>query len=60
LLESFYVSIVLRDEYSPEGRVGVAIVFLLAAGWVLLRNHRLLRTTVSEGLRAPVEELASR
>jgi cation:H+ antiporter len=60
LLESFYVSIVLREEYNPVGRVAVAIVFLLAAGWVLLRNHRVLRTTVSEGLRAPIEELTSR
>ena len=60
LLESFYVSIVLREGYNPVGRVAVAIVFLLAAGWVLLRNHRVLRTTVSEGLRAPIEELTSR
>jgi uncharacterized membrane protein len=60
LLESFYVSIMLREEYNPVGRVAVAIVFLLAAGWVLLRNHRVLRTTVSEGLRAPIKELTSR
>jgi cation:H+ antiporter len=59
LLESFYVSFVLREAYNPAGRVGVAIVFLIAAGWVLSRNHRLLRQTVAEGIRAPVKELAS-
>ncbi len=59
LLESFYVSIVLREEYNPVGRVAVAIVFLIAAGWVIFRHHRALRTTVTEGLRAPVEELAA-
>jgi hypothetical protein len=59
LLESFYVSFVLREEYNPAGRVGVAIVFLIAAGWVLSRNHRLLRQTVTEGIRSPVKELAS-
>jgi uncharacterized membrane protein len=59
LLESFYVSIVLREEYNPVGRVAVAVVFLIAAGWVLRRSHRQLRTTVREGLRTPAEELAA-
>lgn len=57
LLESFYVSIVLRDDYNPAGRIGVAVVFLLAAGWVLFRHRGQLRHTVREGLRAPIEEL---
>jgi cation:H+ antiporter len=57
LLESFYVSIVLREEYNPAGRIAVAVVFLLAAGWVLFRHRGQLRHTVDEGLRAPIEEL---
>ena len=57
LLESFYVSFVLREEYNAVGRVGVAIVFLLAAGWVLFRHRGQLRHTVKEGLRTPVAEL---
>jgi cation:H+ antiporter len=57
LLESFYVSIVLRDDYNPAGRIGVAVVFLLAAGWVLFRHRGQLRHTVEEGLRAPIADL---
>jgi cation:H+ antiporter len=57
LLESFYVSFVLREEYNAVGRVGVAIVFLLAAGWVLFRHRGQLRHTVREGLLTPVAEL---
>ncbi|CAN5297208.1 sodium:calcium antiporter [soil metagenome] len=57
LRESFYVSIVLRDDYNPAGRIGVAVVFLLAAGWVLFRHRGQLRHTVREGLHAPIEEL---
>jgi cation:H+ antiporter len=57
LLESFYVSIVLREEYNRAGRVAVAVVFMLAAGWVLFRHRGQLRQTVDEGLRAPIEEL---
>jgi hypothetical protein len=57
LLESFYVSIVLRDEYNPAGRIAVAVVFLIAAAWVLARHRGQLRRTVDEGLRAPIEEL---
>lgn len=57
LIESFYVSIVLREEYNPVGRVAVAIVFLIAAGWVLRRHWRELRHTVKEGLTAPIADL---
>jgi len=57
LLESFYVSIVLREEYNPVGRVSVAIAFLLAAGWVLFRHRGRLRHTVKEGLTAPISDL---
>ncbi|MGH8957304.1 MAG: sodium:proton exchanger [Acidimicrobiia bacterium] len=57
LFESFYVSIVLDEEYNAAGRVGVAIVFLIAAAWVGLRRLREVRTTVNEGLRAPIEVL---
>jgi hypothetical protein len=51
------VSIVLREEYNRAGRVAVAVVFMLAAGWVLFRHRGQLRQTVDEGLRAPIEEL---
>ncbi|HEY3427748.1 MAG TPA: sodium:proton exchanger [Acidimicrobiia bacterium] len=57
LFESFYVSFVLDEEYNAAGRVGVAIVFLLAAAWVGFRRLREVRTTVREGLRAPIEVL---
>ena len=57
LLESFYVSFVLNEEYNPVGRVAVAIVFLLAAAWVIFRHRGQLRHTVKEGLRTPVAEL---
>lgn len=54
--ESFYVSFVLREQYSSVGRVSVGLVFLAATAWVLLRNWRPLLRMVRTGLRRQAPE----
>jgi cation:H+ antiporter len=58
--ESFYVSFVLREEYSSVGRVAVGLVFLVAAAWVLVRNWRPLLAMVRVGLGREALEPAVR
>jgi cation:H+ antiporter len=48
----------LSEEMSADARIGVGVVFLLAAAWVLRRDYRALLKNVSDGLRAPWAELA--
>jgi cation:H+ antiporter len=50
----------LTELMSTNSRIGVGIVFLLAAAWVLRRDFRALLQNVKDGLRAPWEELAER
>jgi cation:H+ antiporter len=57
LAESFYVSIFLDAEYSPVGRLAVAVAFLAGAAWVLSRNWRSLVQSVRDGLRKPIDQL---
>jgi cation:H+ antiporter len=58
--ESFYVSFVLREEYSSIGRIAVGVVFLAAAVWVLFRNWRSLWNMVKSGLRSRQADAALR
>ena len=50
----------LTELMSTNARIGVGIVFLVAAAWVLRRDFRALLQNVKDGLRAPWEELAER
>lgn len=50
----------LTELMSTNARIGVGIVFLMAAAWVLRRDFRALLQNVKDGLRAPWEELAER
>ena len=48
----------ISEEMSANARIGVGIVFLLAAAWVLRRDFRAFVTNVKDGLRTPWDELA--
>lgn len=48
----------ISEEMSANARIGVGIVFLLAAAWVLRRDFRAFVTNVRDGLRTPWDELA--
>ncbi|HVR80408.1 MAG TPA: sodium:proton exchanger [Acidimicrobiia bacterium] len=50
----------LTELMSTNARIGVGIVFLMAAAWVLRRDFRALLENVKDGLRAPWEELAEK
>ena len=47
----------ISEEASARARIGVGIVFLLAAVWVLRKDFRRLVQVVRDGLRTPWEEL---
>lgn len=49
----------LSEDQSAQARIGVGIVFLLAAAWVLRKDFRALFTNVREGFRTPWSELAA-
>jgi hypothetical protein len=48
----------ISEEASAQARIGVGIVFLLAAAWVLRKDFRKLVLVVREGLRTPWDELS--
>ena len=47
----------ISEEASAQARIGVGVVFLLAAVWVLRKDFRQLVLVVREGLRTPWDEL---
>jgi cation:H+ antiporter len=47
----------ISDEASAQARIGVGIVFLLAAAWVLRKDFGKLVRVVRDGLRTPWDEL---
>ncbi len=47
----------ISEEGSARARIGVGIVFLLAAAWVLRKDFRSLIRVVRDGLRTPWDEL---
>ena len=47
----------LSAEASTQARIGVGVVFLLAAIWVLRKDFRVLGTVMRDGLRASWDEL---
>jgi cation:H+ antiporter len=49
----------LSEQQSHQARIGVGIVFLIAAVWVLRRDFRSMVTNVRDGLRTPWSELAA-
>jgi len=49
----------ISEEASAQARIGVGIVFLLAAAWVLRKDFRACITNVRDGLRTPWSELAA-
>ncbi|MGH8951848.1 MAG: sodium:proton exchanger [Acidimicrobiia bacterium] len=49
----------ISEEASAQARIGVGIVFLLAAAWVLRKDYRACFTNVRDGLRTPWSELAA-
>ncbi len=49
---------ILPEEYAAPGRIGVALVFLVAAAWVLRVDVHSMKRVLVDGLRRPYEELA--
>ena len=47
----------ISEEASAQARIGVGIVFLLAAVWVLRKDVRTLSRVVKDGLRTPWDQL---
>jgi cation:H+ antiporter len=48
----------ISERMSANARIGVGVVFLLAAVWVLRRDFRAFIRNVRDGLRTPWDELA--
>ena len=49
----------ISGDVSHQARIGVGIVFLIAAAWVLRRDFRAMVTNVRDGLRTPWSELTA-
>ena len=49
----------LSEQQSAQARIGVGVVFLIAAAWVLRRDFRACVVNVRDGLRTPWSELAA-
>jgi cation:H+ antiporter len=49
----------LSEQQSAQARIGVGIVFLIAAVWVLRKDYRAFFVNVRDGLRTPWSELAA-
>ena len=49
----------ISEESSAQARIGVGIVFLLAAVWVLRKDFRAFLVNVRDGLRTPWSELSA-
>lgn len=48
---------IISEEIAAGARIGVGVMFLLAAAWVLRREFRVFVKVVSDGFRAPWSEL---
>lgn len=58
LFESLLAEVgVISEEVSTQARIGVGVVFLLAAIWVLRKDFRVFGRVIKDGLRAPWKEL---
>jgi cation:H+ antiporter len=53
----FVSSGILPETYAAPGRIAVAIIFLVAAMWVLRKDVARLRRLLHDGLRRPIGEL---
>ncbi len=49
----------ITEDVSHQARIGVGIVFLIAAAWVLRKDFRAMIINVRDGLRTPWSELAA-
>jgi cation:H+ antiporter len=47
----------VSEDVSANLRIGIGVIFLLAAGWVLRKDFRILLTVMRDGFRASWEEL---
>ncbi|HJQ76594.1 MAG TPA: sodium:proton exchanger [Acidimicrobiia bacterium] len=61
LAESWLVEVdVISHEIAAAARIGVGVMFLLAAAWVLRRDFRVFTRALRDGFRTPWAELESR
>jgi cation:H+ antiporter len=49
----------ISPDASHQARIGVGVVFLIAAAWVLRKDFRAMMVNVRDGLRTPWSELAA-
>jgi cation:H+ antiporter len=58
LAESWLAAVgVISSDIAEGARIGVGVMFLLAAVWVLRKDFRTFTTVIKDGLRAPWSEL---
>jgi cation:H+ antiporter len=58
LAESWFVEVgIISEEIAAGARIGVGVMFLLAAAWVLRRDFRVFTRALKDGFRTPWSEL---
>jgi len=58
LAESWLAEVgVISEEIAATARIGVGVMFLLAATWVLRKDYRIFARSIRDGFRAPWFEL---
>jgi cation:H+ antiporter len=58
LAESWLAEVgVISEEIAATARIGVGVMFLLAAAWVLRKDYRIFARSLRDGFRAPWLEL---
>ena len=58
LAESWFAEVgIISEEIAAGARIGVGVMFLAAAAWVLRRDFRVFVTVLRDGFRAPWSEL---
>ncbi|HUF15776.1 MAG TPA: sodium:proton exchanger [Acidimicrobiia bacterium] len=61
LAESWFAEVgIISEDLAASARIGVGVMFLLAAIWVLRRDFRLFVTALRDGFTAPWGELEAR
>jgi cation:H+ antiporter len=61
LAESWFAEVgIISEDVAASARIGVGVMFLLAAIWVLRRDFRLFITALRDGFTAPWGELEAR
>ena len=58
LAESWFAEVgIISEEFAAGARIGVGVMFLAAAAWVLRRDFRVFTKVLRDGFRAPWSEL---